>query len=287
MRNTVKNIVLASRPISWVNTAYPFGAAYMLTTRHWSWTFVLGSLFFLIPYNLLMYSINDVFDYETDILNPRKGGLEGAKHLKAQLRTLLIVSLGVSVPTSIGMLLLGGTAAKLTLIADLFFVCAYSLPKLRFKERPFLDSITSSCHFTGPMVYALVLTGWHATYLPIVAALFLWGIASHAFGAVQDINPDRAAGIGSIATVIGAARTVWFAVIAYLLAFAVLLPVSTAARLAGACSLLYIANISPYLGVSDKSSARTNAAWKRFIKLNFFVGFIVTLILIATFRGNL
>ena len=39
--------------------------------------FVVGTLFFLVPYNLLMYGINDVFDYASDLRNPRKGGIEG------------------------------------------------------------------------------------------------------------------------------------------------------------------------------------------------------------------
>ena len=38
---------------------------------------VVGTLFFLVPYNLLMYGINDVFDYASDLRNPRKGGIEG------------------------------------------------------------------------------------------------------------------------------------------------------------------------------------------------------------------
>ena len=41
-------------------------------------TLTIGTLFFLIPYNVLMYGINDVFDYASDLANPRKGGIEGA-----------------------------------------------------------------------------------------------------------------------------------------------------------------------------------------------------------------
>ena len=41
-------------------------------------TLVIGTLFFLVPYNLAMYGINDVFDYESDLRNPRKGGAHGA-----------------------------------------------------------------------------------------------------------------------------------------------------------------------------------------------------------------
>ena len=68
----------SSRPISWVNTAFPYGAAYLLLGGSVDWVFIVGVLFFLIPYNIAMYGINDVFDYESDIRNPRKGGVEGA-----------------------------------------------------------------------------------------------------------------------------------------------------------------------------------------------------------------
>lgn len=59
----IAQIVLSSRPISWINTAFPFAAAYLLSTREIDATFVIGTLYFLIPYNLAMYGINDVFDY--------------------------------------------------------------------------------------------------------------------------------------------------------------------------------------------------------------------------------
>ncbi|HBU43499.1 MAG TPA: prenyltransferase, partial [Microbacterium sp.] len=74
----IRELFVSSRPVSWINTAYPFAAAYLLTTRQVDATFVIGTLFFLIPYNLAMYGINDVFDYESDLRNPRKGGAHGA-----------------------------------------------------------------------------------------------------------------------------------------------------------------------------------------------------------------
>ena len=74
----IGSIVKASRPVSWINTAYPFAAGYVMVEREIDARLVVGTLFFLIPYNLLMYGINDVFDYESDLRNPRKGGVEGA-----------------------------------------------------------------------------------------------------------------------------------------------------------------------------------------------------------------
>ncbi len=44
---TLGRLVLASRPLSWINTAYPFAAAYVLTTREVDLALVVGPLFFL------------------------------------------------------------------------------------------------------------------------------------------------------------------------------------------------------------------------------------------------
>ena len=70
-------LLASSRPLSWINTAYPFAAAYLLAGGRVDAPLVIGTLFFLVPYNLLMYGVNDVFDHESDLRNPRKGGVEG------------------------------------------------------------------------------------------------------------------------------------------------------------------------------------------------------------------
>jgi 4-hydroxybenzoate polyprenyltransferase len=87
--NKLKLLFVTSRPISWINTAYPFAAGYILLTRQFNATFFIGTLFYLIPYNLLMYGVNDVYDYESDLRNPRKGGIEGAKLQKSSHRYVL------------------------------------------------------------------------------------------------------------------------------------------------------------------------------------------------------
>jgi 4-hydroxybenzoate polyprenyltransferase len=81
----------SSRPISWINTAYPFAAGYFLITRTVDLPLLVGSLYFLIPYNLMMYGVNDVFDYESDLRNPRKGGVEGAV-LSPDLHTPILIA---------------------------------------------------------------------------------------------------------------------------------------------------------------------------------------------------
>lgn len=269
----------SSRPISWVNTAFPFVAGYILVAG-FDWRVIVGGLYFLVPYNLLMYGINDVFDYESDLQNPRKGGVEGAKLAKPLHKFVVWAAILGNLPFVTLLLTQGGLAARLTLLFVVFMVVAYSAPTLRFKERPFLDSITSSCHFAGPLVYALVLAGWQAGFWPYVLAFFLWGMASHAFGAVQDIKADRAAGIGSIGTVTGARFTVWFSIVLYV-ASAILVAWQGIAHWAvAAMGLAYAVNISPFIGLSDKRCEQANKGWRRFLWLNYLTGFVVTITLI-------
>ncbi|GEA87867.1 prenyltransferase [Cellulomonas cellasea] len=289
----MKQILAASRPFSWVNTAYPFAAAYLMATGgRLDATLVVGTLFFLVPYNLLMYGINDVFDYESDLRNPRKGGIEGGLVERSQARVVhrrILVACAVSVlPFLVWLLVVGSLAANLTLLLVVFLVVAYSAPRLRFKERPVLDSATSAMHFVGPALYALMLVGADLgarTVWPVLVAFVLWGMASHAFGAVQDVRADREAGIGSVATVLGAHPTVVASTAAYVVAAAALLAVPWPGWLAAVLPLPYAVNAASFWSVRDDDCERANRGWRRFLWLNLVTGFLVTMLLIAVARS--
>ena len=278
----IRELVITSRPVSWVNTAYPFAAAYLLAAGRIDWLLVVGTVFFLVPYNLAMYGINDVFDYESDLRNPRKGGAEGAVVDRARHRGILQACAIATLPFVVVLALAGSVASNLVLLVSLAAVYAYSAPGLRFKERPFLDSLTSSTHFVSPAVYGLVLAG--AQFTPelwaLLAAYFLWGMASHAFGAVQDVVPDREAGLGSIGTVLGARRTVLLSAAAYAAAGLLMLATDWPGPLAALLVLPYLVNVLRFARIDDAGSAAANAGWKRFLWLNYVVGFLVTMLLI-------
>jgi 4-hydroxybenzoate polyprenyltransferase len=280
---TVRTLLLSSRPISWVNTAFPFAAAYLLTTGRLDVTFWVGTIYFLIPYNLAMYGINDVFDYESDMRNPRKGGVEGAVLDRRLHRVTLVAAVGSNIPFLVYLVIVGSPLSWLVLAVSVFAVVAYSAPGLRFKERPFIDSLTSSTHFVSPAVYALALAGadlGDLQLLSLLAGFFLWGIASHAFGAVQDILADREAGIGSVATVIGARPTVRMAVLFYLAAGLLMLPTMWPGPLATLLVLPYAANAAVFWNVTDATAETANRGWRRFLTLNYLTGFLVTMLMI-------
>jgi 4-hydroxybenzoate polyprenyltransferase len=277
----LKNLFVSSRPLSWVNTAFPFAAAYVLSSGV-DVTLVIGALYFLIPYNLAMYGINDVFDYESDLRNPRKGGVEGAVLDRSMHRPTLIAVAITNIPFLVYLVVVGSPLSWLVLAISIFAVIAYSAKGLRFKEIPFLDSLTSSTHFVSPAVYGLVLAG--AAFTPqlwaLLGAFFLWGIASHAFGAVQDVIADREGGLASVATVIGARATVRLSVVAYLLAGVLLVFTSWPGPLAALLALPYAISCAVYWNITDAAAESANRGWKRFLYLNFATGFLVTMLLI-------
>jgi 4-hydroxybenzoate polyprenyltransferase len=272
-----------------VNTAFPFFAAYLFVSERIDLTLILGTLFFLIPYNFLMYGINDVFDYESDLRNPRKGGIEGAL-LDPKYHALTIwASVSFSAVFVVYLLLVGSVEANFWLAFTLASVLAYSVPKLRFKERPFLDSFTSAVHFVGPMVYGLVLAGSSiadATVMAVIAAFMGWGMASHAFGAVQDVRADREAGIKSVATQIGARNTVRFAFALYIVSALVVMSIGWHGVVASLAVVPYLVIISPYLNITDANCEKANVGWKKFIWLNFAAGALISLVVINYFQAN-
>ena len=273
----------SSRPISWVNTAFPFFAAYLFVNGTVDEKLIIGTFFFLIPYNLLMYGINDVFDYESDLRNPRKGGIEGAVLDRSLHKLTIWASIALSIGFVVYLLWVGSDTADFWLLVTLFAVLAYSVPKLRFKEIPFLDSFTSAMHFIGPMLFALALSGvniFEFKLFSMILAFLGWGMASHAFGAVQDVRADREAGIKSVATAIGARNTVRFSFVLYFLAGLSLMNAGPHGMVAAIAAIPYMVIISPYLNITDQDCERANRGWRKFIWLNFAGGALISLLLI-------
>lgn len=278
----LRTLFVSSRPLSWVNTAFPFAAAYFMTTHTVDAVLVVGTVFFLIPFNLAMYGINDVFDYESDLRNPRKGGVEGAVLARELHKPVLWAVAITTIPFIVYLVIVGNPPSWIVLAVSLFSLVAYSAKGFRFKEVPFLDSVTSSLHFVSPAIYGLVLAG--ATFTPslclILGAFFLWGTASHAFGAVQDIRADREGGLASIATALGARATTRLAIAEYLAAGLLLaLGAAFAGReawlllYAALFCLPYVAMCWPFRSLPDSECERANGGWRFFLAINFVVGF--------------
>ena len=168
------------------------------------WRTGLFALYFLFPANLLIYGVNDIFDYETDKLNNKKVDYETLVD-RDRHKTLALWILFLNIPFLIIAVIFASTTVA-SLAGFLFFSVFYSASPIRAKAIPFLDSAFNILYiFPGTFGYQL-LSGKFPPIAVIVAA-GLWTAAMHAYSAIPDIEADRAAGLKTIATVLGPFRT--------------------------------------------------------------------------------
>ena len=197
-----------SRPGLWFATIW----LYLLPTSRSlelleSPAFWLGLLYVCFPINFLVYGWNDVVDYETDALNPRKDSFWfGARGSKAQLQLLWKPLLVVQLAT-IPLVVYAAGWQVLWVFAGFFAVnWAYNFPGRGLRGTPPFELFCQAGYLLivplSMMVNDTAALPWQ-TY----AYLFLFSVQSHLMGEVMDIEPDSEAGRQTTATLLGMQRT--------------------------------------------------------------------------------
>ena len=203
MRAELVFLLQASRPGLWLTAVWfymlPLGQRDVFHPA----AFWLGAFYVSFPMGLLLYGWNDIVDYETDRLNPRKGTfLFGARGTREQLRKLPARIVLVQLPFVIAFAWLAGVKTLLCLAGMTAAAAIYNWPRYGFKSRPPLEILNQAGY-----LFVFVLSSWlnNAPQLPWAAMLFgaMFAMHSHVFGEVMDFEPDRAAGRRTTATVVG------------------------------------------------------------------------------------
>ncbi|MDH6238343.1 UbiA family prenyltransferase [Cryobacterium sp. CG_9.6] len=194
-------LIQISRPVLWVNTIGTTVIALWLTGDLWRWDALPLLLWATLPFNLLIYGVNDIFDQETDALNSRKGGLEGARIAASEFRRILVAVLLTNLPFVLYFLFVLPLGALVWILAYLVIFVQYSAPPLRFKARAFLDALSNAA-YAFPLVFVPLAFGESPVWGAAIG-LMAWSVAKHAFDAVQDIDEDRTAGIVTTAVRLG------------------------------------------------------------------------------------
>ena len=281
-------LLLASRPVSWINTALPFAGGALAAGAGeavGAW-FLPLLIWWGVAYNLYLYGINDLYDLATDRKNPRKGGAEGALLQNSDLpmlRRLLLLASG----TAVLFLLTGSAAVSIACFAGITFATAYSAPWfVRARAVPILDAVVAATHVVIPAVAGLALGGeFQQAWLAPLAAFFFWNMGSHVVGALQDVDADRRSRIATVGTLLGVRGGGWFAIALYAVAGLLLLIQGEPLQRIGA--LLPLASMLSLLpliaGRPTHQAAR--AAWRRFMLLNLFLGAGAAMLIIRSLVG--
>jgi 4-hydroxybenzoate polyprenyltransferase len=167
----------------------------------WSWEALPILLWLTLPFNLLIYGVNDVFDQETDARNPRKGTLEGARIGGSEVRPIALGVVLTNVPFLVYFVFSLPASAVFWMVLYALLFVGYSVPPARFKARPYLDSLSNAA-YAFPLVFTPLALG-EAPVWPAAVGLMAWSAAKHTFDAVQDINEDRKVGIETAAVRLG------------------------------------------------------------------------------------
>ncbi|AZI42231.1 prenyltransferase [Deinococcus psychrotolerans] len=222
----LRQVLLVSRPALWVNTLGVAVTGLWLSGQLWNMSagWLLLLVYLSLPFNLLIYGLNDFSDMAEDARSERKGGWQGARLRSGEENSLLWLILALNLPFLLALAWLLSPAAYgvLLLCAGLF--AAYSLRPLRFKTRPFLDGL-SNVAYALPLLIPALMVGAAVPALAC-AALCAYAVGKHAFDAVQDIPADADAHTRTVATTLGAPGAARYALAWFALAGALLWPLS-------------------------------------------------------------
>src|SRR5918995_1259728 len=217
-----------------------------LTGDLFVWEALPVLLWLTLPFNLLIYGVNDVFDQETDAKNPRKGSVEGARIDRAEVRPVVLGVVFANAPFLIYSLLFVPLSALAWMLLYALLFVGYSVPPARFKARPYLDSLSNAAH-AFPLVFVPLALGegpiWSAAL-----GLMAWSAAKHTFDAVQDVDEDCRAGITTTAVRLGPGGVVFWSGALWALATVCFALVSVPVALLNAAiagTLLYVLGQNP------------------------------------------
>jgi len=255
-----------SRPRFWLYAFGPFliGAVAAGQISNLLALLLLG-LYFTLPANLLIYGVNDIFDYETDRHNPKKQKYEELVTPDKQKKLAKTIFL-LNLPVLLLMPFLPD-AARWGLVGFIFFGVFYSARPIRAKTKPVIDTLFNILYvFPGVVSYGLLTGAFPPTQVLVAATL--WCMAMHAYSAVPDIEADRTAKIRTVATFLGTRGTLAFCMLAYFIASILAYRyLTTFAAVAGAVYLTMM-----IMSLVDTDRSRVFALYKTFPYINMAVG---------------
>ena len=264
-------LLTVSRPRFWPYLSGPFliglaSAGKASVESHWLMLVCMG-IYFLFPANLLIYGINDIYDYETDKKNPKKQGYEAL--VTPKKHNFLASAVAVAnYPFILGFLFWQGApvAARVGLALFLVTGVGYSAPPIRAKAKPFLDTLFNSLYVFPAFVSYGILTGKFPP-LALFLAATAWCMAMHAYSAIPDIDADKRAKIATVATVLGTNGTLLFCALCYVAA--AVLSANWMGLFSVAVGVLYLALV----GITfAKGKNKVLSVYKIFPKINLIVG---------------
>ncbi len=168
-----------------------------------SWPFWIGLLYVSFPLNFMVYGWNDIVDHDIDKENKRKDsfwfGAKGSKEALSKLWIPMLISQLVFFPF---FYIYMEAKTILIFLGFLIINTLYNLPKHGLRSIPPLELF---CQLGYLLIAPLSIWLNETNDLPwqTFVYLFLFAVQSQLIGEVMDIEPDKASGRKTTATVLG------------------------------------------------------------------------------------
>lgn len=265
----MKNLILllkVSRPLGWVVAPLVFIIGLYYSNAELSLISIIQILLLSFPFSVILYGINDIYDLDSDKLNPRKALIEFEESESCLIKRVSIFVSTLLIISSVATLNISNLISMILLVSIAYY---YSAPPVRLKEIPPLDSISNGLLFflAFSLGYSFGNDLWDIPLKIYFVAICVMGI--HSFGAVMDYSVDKAAGQRTMAVVFGKRIASAFSFASFLsaLLFANIGRPYINYYFAFCCMLFLISTLYP----SEKLAA--------FLFKLVFVGFLVTALL--------
>lgn len=208
-------LIRVSRPAGWILAPLVFLATLVYTNVPFSPLPLIQMFLLSFPLSIIVYGINDVYDYKSDRINPRKKNIEGIRLKKGSfplVKKASLVSAVLLMASSIATLNISNIISMSVFLTLAYF---YSAPPLRLKERPPLDSMTNGLYFIGPValafsfhaqIWSIPLKAWFATFC-------VMGV--HSLSTMMDFSVDKKIGHKTFSVVFGKRPAALFALLIF------------------------------------------------------------------------
>jgi len=220
MLKRIRRLIIISRPIFWLPILAIYFAGVHYSHRSWDFVTWWTLLFLAFPMGLLVFGINDIADRASDAANNRKGHIEGAILKDDEIQSL-ILTIAILIGIFFAPLLITTHFVTLTALAMIvLFAVIYSLPPIRLKARPPLDSLSNGLwllliFLAGYSLGATNLEMWYP--LPKIGWVILFtSIAIHILTTLFDDNVDRQIGDKTIGVVLGRRLAISLAILLFI-----------------------------------------------------------------------
>ena len=221
MKLSLKEVFYLSRPRFWMYVLGTFLVGMIAAGNpfeHSQLTTLLllaFGIFFSLPANVLIYGVNDIYDYQTDIHNEKKLAYETVLQPQKH-RNLWIITALLILPFLL-LFIWSNTPTKIALVVFLFTGIFYSATPIRAKSKPPLDVLFSAIIYVSPAAVGYFVTGQtNIEWLAVIGGL-IWAFAMQTYSAVPDIDADKKAGVHTLATLFGEKNALWFCLACYMI----------------------------------------------------------------------